>query len=296
MCWRSERTARKWIGRYRAEGELGLLDHSSAPARVPARTDEARVELIASLRRLRMTGAEIAERLGMALSTVSGILQRIGLGKLSRLEPPEPPSRYQRERPGELIHVDVKKLGRISVRGAGHRVTGSRRRRVQTGPKRLGATGWEFVHVCVDDATRLAYVEVLEDEKAPTAVGFLRRAIAFYRARGITVQRVIPTTAPPTFRSCTPSPAARWASATCAPVPIDPAPTARPNGSSRPSRPAGPTARSTAPQPNAEPPYPAGSTNTTPDDHTAPSATSPRQLASRAEQRPRVLQLGRRAG
>ncbi len=138
-----------------------------------------------------MTGAEIAECLGMALSTVSGILQRIGLGKLSRLEPPEPPSRYQRERPGELIHVDVKKLGRISVRGAGHRVTGSRRRRVQTGPKRLGATGWEFVHVCVDDATRLAYVEVLEDEKAPTAVGFLRRAIAFYRARGITVQRVM---------------------------------------------------------------------------------------------------------
>jgi transposase InsO family protein len=182
----SERTAGKWVRRYCSEGEPGLLDRSSAPARVPGRTDETRVELIAALRRLRMTGAEIAECLGMALSTVSGILTRIGLGKLSRLEPPEPPNRYQRERPGELIHIDVKKLGRIGQRGAGHRATGSR------GPgERSRGAGWEFVHVCVDDATRLAYVEVHNDEKAPTAVGFLRRAVAFYRARGITVQRVM---------------------------------------------------------------------------------------------------------
>ena len=187
----SERTAIKWIGRYRVEGELGLVDRSSAPARVPGRTDEARVELIATLRRLRMTGAEIAECLGMALSTVSGILTRIGLGKLSRLEPPEPPNRYERQRPGELLHIDVKKLGKISARGAGHRVTGHRKSQFKVGPKRLGATGWEFVHVCVDDATRLAYVEVLEDEKATTAVAFLRRAVAFYRHRGITVQRVM---------------------------------------------------------------------------------------------------------
>ena len=187
----SDRTAGKWIGRYRAGGELGLVDRSSAPRCVPGRTDEARVELIATLRRLRMTGAEIAECLGMALSTVSGILTRIGLGKLSRLEPPEPPNRYERQRPGELIHIDVKTLGRISVRGAGHRVTGHRKSQFSVGPKRLGATGWEFVHVSVDDATRLAYVEVLDDEKAATAVAFLRRALAFYRARGITVQRVI---------------------------------------------------------------------------------------------------------
>jgi transposase len=187
----SERTASKWLGRYRAEGELGLVDRSSAPASVPGRTEETRVEVIASLRRLRMTGTEIAECLGMALSTVSGILTRIGLGKLSRLEPPEPPNRYERDRPGELLHIDVKKLGRISVRGAGHRVTGNRKSQFWVGPKRLGATGWEFVHVCVDDATRLAYVEVLEDEKAPTAVAFLRRALVFYRSRGITVERVM---------------------------------------------------------------------------------------------------------
>ncbi len=179
----SERTAGKWVVRYRAEGEAGLADRSSAPSRVPGRTDERRVELIAALRRLRMTGAEIAECLGMALSTVSGILTRIGLGKLSRLEPPEPPNRYERRHPGELIHIDVKKLGRIGD-GAGHRVHGDRR-------KRSRGVGWEYVHVCVDDATRLAYVEVLEDETALTAVGFLRRALAFYRRHGIAVQRVM---------------------------------------------------------------------------------------------------------
>jgi transposase InsO family protein len=179
----SERTAGKWVGRYRAEGEAGLVDRSSAPRRVPGRTDEARVELIAALRRLRMTGAEIALCLGMALSTVSGILTRIGLGKLSRLEPPEPPNRYERRHPGELIHIDVKKLGRIGD-GAGHRVHGDRR-------KRSRGVGWEYVHVCVDDATRLAYVEVLDDETALTAVGFLRRAVAFFAAHGITVQRVM---------------------------------------------------------------------------------------------------------
>jgi transposase InsO family protein len=179
----SERTAGKWVARWRAEGEAGLVDRSSAPSRVPGRTDERRVEAIAALRRLRMTGAEIAECLGMALSTVSGILTRIGLGKLSRLEPPEPPNRYERRHPGELIHIDVKKLGRIGE-GAGHRVHGDRR-------KRSRGVGWEYVHVCVDDATRLAYIEVLDDEKALTAVGFLHRARGFYAARGITVQRVM---------------------------------------------------------------------------------------------------------
>jgi transposase InsO family protein len=150
---------------------------------VPARTDEARVEVIAALRRLPMTGAEIAECLGMAASTVSGILTRIGLGKLSRLEPPEPANRYERRRAGELIHVDVKKLGRIGD-GAGHRVHGDRR-------KRSRGVGWEYVHVCVDDATRLAYVEVLDNEQAATAVGFLRRAVRFFAAHRITVQRVM---------------------------------------------------------------------------------------------------------
>jgi transposase InsO family protein len=187
----SERTCSKWVARYRAEGEPGLRDRSSAPKSVPHRTPEELVEAIAALRRLRMTGAEIAFCLAMAVSTVSAVLQRIGLGKLSCLAPPEPPNRYERRRPGELLHVDVKKLGRI--RGAGHRVTGQRasQRRTRVNGRLTGVAGWEFVHVCVDDATRLAYVEVLADEKATTAVGFLRRAKAFYASHGITVERVM---------------------------------------------------------------------------------------------------------
>jgi transposase InsO family protein len=189
----SERTCSKWVGRYLAEGEAGLLDRSSAPLSIPHRTPEDRVEVIAALRKLRMTAAEIAFCLGMALSTVSAVLTRIGLGKLSRLEPPEPTNRYERKRPGELIHVDVKKLGRIE-RGAGHRMTGRRHyKRTVTDHDghRRETTGWEFVHVCVDDATRLAYVEVLADEKATTAASFLRRAVAFYRRHGINVERVM---------------------------------------------------------------------------------------------------------
>jgi transposase InsO family protein len=187
----SERTCSKWVARYRAGGELGLLDRSSAPRSVPHRTPDELVELIVMLRRLRMTGAEIALCLAMALSTVSAVLLRVGLGKLSRLEPPEPPNRYERRHPGELIHVDVKKLGRIPSGRAGHRVHGQRR--LQRSPRKDGkkTVGWEFVHVCVDDATRLAYVEVLADEKASTAVGFLHRAIAFYTRHGITVERVM---------------------------------------------------------------------------------------------------------
>jgi transposase InsO family protein len=187
----SERTCRKWVERYRSEGEAGLLDRSSAPRSIPHRTPDELVEVIVLLRRLRMTGAEIAFCLAMALSTVSAVLLRVGLGKLSRLEPPEPPNRYERRHAGELIHVDVKKLARIPQWGAGHRAHGNRR--LQRNRRRDGRriVGWEFVHVCVDDATRLAYVEVLADERAPTAVAFLRRAIAFYASHGITVERVM---------------------------------------------------------------------------------------------------------
>jgi transposase InsO family protein len=187
----SPQTCGKWVSRYRAEGECGLLDRSSAPHEIPHQTSPEREQLIAVLRRLRMTGAEIAMVLRMPVSTVSAVLSRIGLGKLSRLEPPEPPNRYQRARPGELIHVDVKKLGRI--RGVGHRVTGTRatQRANRRQGRRSGVAGWEFVHVCVDDATRLAYVEVLGDETAITAVGFLRRAITFYARHGIAVERLM---------------------------------------------------------------------------------------------------------
>jgi transposase InsO family protein len=189
----SERTARKWLARYRSDGEEGLLDRSSAPTLVANRTDERRIEAIAALRRLRFTGAEIAELLEMALSTVSGILTRIGMGKLGRMGL-EPAVRYERQRPGELIHIDVKKLGRIHD-GAGHRVTGRRGRytgmRTDAEGKRRQVVGWEYVHIAIDDATRLAYVEVLGDEKAVTAVGFLRRAIAHFASYAISVERVI---------------------------------------------------------------------------------------------------------
>ena len=187
----SERTASKWVARYRSEGEAGLADRSSAPQTVANRTEERRIETIAALRRLRMTGVEIAECLQMALSTVSGVLTRSGLGKLSSLEPAEPANRYERLRAGELIHIDVKKLGRIGQRGAGHRVSGNRGK-----GQRSRGVGWEFVHVCVDDATRLAYVEVLADERAQTAIGFLGRALAFYRAHGVSVERLMTDNGP----------------------------------------------------------------------------------------------------
>jgi transposase InsO family protein len=180
----SGRTCSKWVGRYRAEGDTGLLDRSSAPRRVHNRTDERTVQLLAALRRLRFTAPELAELLGLPLSTVSGVLKRIGMGKLGRLGL-EPARRYERERPGELIHIDVKKLGRIAG-GAGHRFTGR-----GPGAHRNRGIGWDAVHVAVDDATRLAYVEVLPDEKALTAVGFLRRAIKHFERHGITVERVI---------------------------------------------------------------------------------------------------------
>ena len=189
----SVRCARKWVGRYSSEGELGLLDRSSAPGLVANRTPDQRVEAIAALRRLRFTGPEIAELLSMALSTVSGILTRIGMGKLGRLGL-EPARRYERARPGELIHVDVKKLGRIE-RGAGKRVTGRRRNYTPEFTDAAGrvrrTTGWEFVHVAIDDCTRLAYAEVLPDEKATTAIAFLRRAVAFFARHGIEVERLL---------------------------------------------------------------------------------------------------------
>jgi transposase InsO family protein len=187
----SERTCRTWVKRYRAEGELGLHDRSSAPRSVANRTDERRIEAIAALRRLRFTGPEIAETLGMALSTVSGILTRIGMGRLGRLGL-EPAERYERARPGELIHIDVKKLGRILT--PGHRVTGRRKQRRNTytaDGRRIGDAGWEFVHIAIDDCTRLAYVEVLPDERATTAIAFLRRAVDFYRRRGVVVERLL---------------------------------------------------------------------------------------------------------
>src|SRR6266571_2037252 len=187
----SEPTARKWVRRARA-GE-SLDDRSSRPRRRPSRLDKRLVDAIEVLRRLWMTAAEIAEILGLALSTVSLWLKRIGLGKRSRLQPPEPPNRYERRHPGELVHVDIKKLGRISVRGAGHRVVGHRQSQVYAnlGGKQFGTTGWEYVHVMVDDHSRLAYAEVREGLTASCAVAFLRRAVAWFAERGVKIKAVM---------------------------------------------------------------------------------------------------------
>jgi len=189
----SDRTAGKWVARYRAEGELGLLDRSSAPRTVANRTPEDRVEAIAALRRLRFTGAQLAELFAMPETTVSGILTRIGMGRLGRLGL-ERACRYERERPGELIHVDVKKLGRIE-RGAGKRITGGGSHYKRTVTDRDGhrreTTGWEYVHIAIDDATRLAYAEVLADERAKTAISFLGRAVRYFRRYGIRAERVL---------------------------------------------------------------------------------------------------------
>jgi transposase InsO family protein len=190
----SERTARKWLARFRAEGELGLLDRSSAPKTVANKTPAHTVEAIAALRRLRMSSPQIAEVLDRPLSTVSAVLKRLGMSRLGRLGL-EPAQRYEHQLPGSLIHTDIKKLGRIQG-GAGKKITG--RHGTNGSPsftddhgKRRRTIGWDYVHIAIDDATRLAYTEVLADEKATTVVAFLRRAIAFYERHGIHVQRLL---------------------------------------------------------------------------------------------------------
>jgi transposase InsO family protein len=186
----SERTAAKWLRRYR-DGDLTLHDRSSRPRRSPKRLPAERVRAIEALRRLRMTAAEIAEILSLPLSTVSLWLKRLGLGKRSRLEPPEPANRYERRHPGELVHVDIKRLGRI--RGVGHRITGDRASQAKT--RREGrlreVSGFEYVHVMIDDNSRLAYAEVLDDLTASCAVAFLRRAVAWFAQHGVQVRAVM---------------------------------------------------------------------------------------------------------
>jgi hypothetical protein len=282
----SVRTVSKWLRRFRAEGEQGLLDRCSAPSAVPLRTCEARVAVIASLRRLRMTGAEIAETLGMPLSTVSGILTRIGLGKLWRLEPLEPPNRYEKRRPGELVHIDVKKLGRIGR--PGHRVTGDR------GTRSRGI-GWEYVHVAIDDATRLVYVEVLDDEKAVTAVGFLRRAVAHFAAFGIRVERLM-TDNGPAYLSILHALACKALGIT-SPHPALPAAHQRESGTLHPHHARRLGLRGDLPQQRRPTPRPRRlarllqSTTTTPQPRPPSPARAP--TCAQPEQRPRVLHLAR---
>jgi transposase len=178
----SERTAYRWLARFRAGDPM--TDRSSAPRHVANRTSDETVAMIEQLRRLRWTSVQIAAELAMATSTVCAVLARIGLHRRSRLEPPEPANRYCRRHPGELIHIDIKKLGRF--KRPGHRVTGKRGGK-NSNPK----AGWESVHIAIDDTSRLAYLEILPDEKAVTCVGFLERAITWFADHGITVQRVM---------------------------------------------------------------------------------------------------------
>jgi transposase InsO family protein len=187
----SARTGYKWFRRYREEGLAGLRDRSSRPHSMPSLTPDGRAELVIRLRRCRLTGREIGRKLRMPRSTVAAILKRAGLSRLRYLDPPEPVVRYEREAPGDLIHLDIKKLGRIAKMG--HRVTGDRRDRTK-------GAGWEYVHVAIDDASRLAYVEVLANEMADTTMEFLRRALIFFSRHGITVKRVL-TDNGPAYRS-----------------------------------------------------------------------------------------------
>ena len=178
----STRTVWKWLRRYREGGLAGLQDRSCAAHRIPHRTPDAKVRRIETLRRRGMAGFAIARVLGMARSTVAAVLVRIGLNNLKVLEPKEPANRYERQSPGELLHVDIKKLARI--RSVGHRIHGDR-------SKRAYGAGWEYVHVCVDDHSRLAYAEVMPDERSVSAIAFMRRAVRWYADLGIRAERVM---------------------------------------------------------------------------------------------------------
>ena len=178
----SKRTAYKWLRRYREGGLSGLSDRSSRPHRSPGRTPEAKQREVVRMRRERLSGAQIAVRLRLSPATVARILQREGLSRLRSLEPPEPVRRYEKQHPGELVHLDIKKLGRI--RGVGHRITGKRQHENR-------GIGWDYVHVAIDDRSRLAYVEILPDERQGCASAFLERATAFYARHGIQVRRIM---------------------------------------------------------------------------------------------------------
>jgi len=180
----TEKTVRKWVRRFQAEGDGGLTDRSSRPHRLHRPTPKLTVERIEALRRQRWTGAQVAAELKVSPATVSRVLRRLGLNRMRDLAPAEPVRRYQRERPGELIHLDIKKLGRFDR--VGHRITGDR-----TGQSRTRGVGWEFVHVCIDDASRLAFARILPDEKKESATAFLEAAVAYYAGLGVTVTRVM---------------------------------------------------------------------------------------------------------
>lgn len=178
------RTVCKWLARFKAEGVDGLKDRSSRPRRLHRPTPPAIVAQVAALRRQRWTGKQIAAAAGVSPATVSRILKRLGLNRMKALEPVAPVRRYEREHPGELLHIDIKKLGRFER--IGHRITGDR-----TGQSNSRGVGWEFVHVGIDDASRVAFSQILADEKQGSAIAFLQAAVAYYASLGVTVARVM---------------------------------------------------------------------------------------------------------
>jgi len=269
----SDRTCSKWVGRYRAEGEPGLLDRSSAPRHVANRTDDGTVQLLAALRRLRFTAPELAELFDIPVSTVSAVLKRIGMGRLGRLGL-EPAQRYERERPGELIHIDVKKLGRIQ-RGAGKRVTGGHTRGRQRFKDASGiARGMPAGTLFTSPSTKRPVSptpKCCPTRKRPRPSRSCAARSSSTPAMASPSSASSPTTAPPTAPPPTPSPAASWAFGTSARGPTGPRPTEKQNGSSEPCSAAGPTARSTAQAENAPQPLTAGSGPTTIAADTQPS-------------------------
>ena len=174
----------KWVERFRAQGVDGLRDRSSRPLSLPSQTAPATRAVVEALRRQRHTGKQIAAEVGVSTATVSRILRRLGLNRIRDLEPAEPVRRYERAAPGEMIHIDIKKLGRFDK--VGHRITGDR-----TGQSNSRGIGWEFVHVCIDDHSRVAFTQIKPDEKADSAVPFLEAAVAYYKSLGVTVTRVM---------------------------------------------------------------------------------------------------------
>ncbi|MER8428710.1 IS481 family transposase, partial [Mesorhizobium sp. M1403] len=179
----SAKIVARWVERYKAEGRVGMVDRSSRPAHMPQATAASTAERIVALRRQRWTGSHIAHEVGVSPATVSRVLKRAGLSRLSDIEPAEPIRRYEREHPGEMIHIDIKKLGRFSQ--VGHRITGD----PQKGKSR--GAGWEFVHVCIDDASRIAFSQILADEKKESAIAFLEAAVAYYASLGVAIARVM---------------------------------------------------------------------------------------------------------
>jgi transposase InsO family protein len=240
------KTVAKWVERFRAEGVDGLRDRSSRPLSLPSQTAPATCARVEALRRQRYTGKQIAIEAGVSAATVSRILRRLGLNRLSALEPADPVRRYEREHPGELIHIDIKKLGKFNR--IGHRITGDR-----TGPNKSRGVGWEFVHVCIDDASRIAFSRVMKNERKASAVAFLKAAVAYYASLGVTIERVM-TDNGSCYRS------AAFAKA-CKKLglkhlrtrPYTPRPTARPSASSKHRCANGPTPAPTTPQTNAPP-------------------------------------------